>query len=111
MPVSKLRARLVSMAAELGIAIVGVDPASTSKWGAQYLQKPRTSTTRKTTRHAMRQLWRSAGAPGGTRPGGGQHRPLFTGANAVAPNAQHRSGRSGRSAEHESWQQDSPVQS
>lgn len=51
MPVSKLRARLVSMAAELGITIVGVDPASTSEWGAQHWQKPRTSKTRKTTRH------------------------------------------------------------
>ncbi|MEU6325672.1 IS200/IS605 family accessory protein TnpB-related protein, partial [Streptomyces sp. NPDC047009] len=34
MPVSKLRARLVSMAAELGIPIIAVDPAYTSRWGA-----------------------------------------------------------------------------
>ncbi|MFI1336117.1 IS200/IS605 family accessory protein TnpB-related protein [Streptomyces sp. NPDC020845] len=51
LPVSKLRARLVSMAAELGITIVVVDPAYTSKWGAQHWQKPLTSKTRKTTRH------------------------------------------------------------
>jgi IS605 OrfB family transposase len=51
MPVSKLRARLVSMAAELGIAIIAVDPAYTSKWGAQHWQKPLTSSNRKTTRH------------------------------------------------------------
>ncbi|MCX4693682.1 transposase [Streptomyces sp. NBC_01408] len=51
MPVYKLRARLVSMATELGITIVAVDPAYTSKWGAQHWQKPLTSNNRKTTRH------------------------------------------------------------
>ncbi|ADI09207.1 hypothetical protein SBI_06087 [Streptomyces bingchenggensis BCW-1] len=51
MPVSKLRVRLVSMAVELGITIVAVDPAYTSKWGAQHWQKPLTTKTRKTTRH------------------------------------------------------------
>jgi IS605 OrfB family transposase len=51
MPVSRLRSRLVSMAAELGIAIVAVDPAYTSRWGAQHWQKPLTTKTRKTTRH------------------------------------------------------------
>jgi len=51
MPVSKLRARLVSMAAELGITLVAVDPAYTSRWGAQHWQKPLTTTTRKPTRH------------------------------------------------------------
>ncbi|MFI1730564.1 IS200/IS605 family accessory protein TnpB-related protein [Streptomyces acidicola] len=51
MPVSRLRARLVSMAAELGITIVAVDPACTSRWGAQHWQKPLTTKNRKTTRH------------------------------------------------------------
>ncbi len=51
MPVARLRARLVSMAAELGITVVAVDPAYTSKWGARHWQKPLTSKTRKTTRH------------------------------------------------------------
>ncbi|MGI5134898.1 IS200/IS605 family accessory protein TnpB-related protein [Streptomyces sp. CA-106110] len=51
MPVSKLRARLVSMAAALGITIIAVDPTYTSRWGAQHWQKPLTHTTRKTTRH------------------------------------------------------------
>ncbi|MEU1594919.1 IS200/IS605 family accessory protein TnpB-related protein [Streptomyces sp. NPDC005708] len=51
MPVSKLRARLVSMAAELGIPIIAVDPAYTSRWGAQHWQKPLTHKNRKTTRH------------------------------------------------------------
>ncbi|WP_306186905.1 transposase [Streptomyces sp. MK5] len=51
MPTSRLRARLVSMAAELGITIVAVDPAYTSKWGAQHWQKSLTSTKRATTRH------------------------------------------------------------
>ncbi|MFE1290045.1 IS200/IS605 family accessory protein TnpB-related protein [Streptomyces sp. NPDC058751] len=51
MPIARLRARLVSMAADLGIPLVAVDPAYTSRWGAQHWQKPLTSTTRKTTRH------------------------------------------------------------
>ncbi|MEU5104147.1 IS200/IS605 family accessory protein TnpB-related protein [Streptomyces sp. NPDC021354] len=51
MPVSRLRSRLVSMAAELGITVVAVDPAYTSRWGTQHWQKPLTTRTRKTTRH------------------------------------------------------------
>ncbi|MGR3938142.1 IS200/IS605 family accessory protein TnpB-related protein [Streptomyces sp. BRA346] len=51
MPTTRLRARLVSMAAEFGITLVAVDPAYTSRWGAQHWHKPLTSTTRKTTRH------------------------------------------------------------
>ncbi|MFI5678747.1 IS200/IS605 family accessory protein TnpB-related protein [Streptomyces cellulosae] len=50
-PTAKLRARLVSMAAEQDIAIVSVDPAYTSRWGAQHWQKPLTSPRRKTSRH------------------------------------------------------------
>ncbi|GHB42992.1 transposase [Streptomyces spinoverrucosus] len=50
-PTSRLRARLVSMAAELGITIVAVDPAYTSKWGSQHWQRPLTSNNRKATRH------------------------------------------------------------
>ncbi|MBU3869998.1 IS200/IS605 family accessory protein TnpB-related protein, partial [Streptomyces sp. 4503] len=51
MPTSKLRARLVSMAAELGITVVAVDPAYTSRWGAQHWKKPLTGKNRKPTRH------------------------------------------------------------
>ncbi len=51
MPVARLRARLVSMAAELGITVVAVDPAYTSRWGAQHWQKPLTTAKRTTTRH------------------------------------------------------------
>ncbi|WP_327698412.1 transposase [Streptomyces sp. NBC_00459] len=51
MPTGKLRGRLSSMADQTGIAVIAVDPAYTSKWGAQHWQKPLTSTTRKTTRH------------------------------------------------------------
>ena len=51
MPTGRLRARLSSMAEASGIAIIAVDPAHTSKWGAQHWQAPLTSATRKTTRH------------------------------------------------------------
>jgi len=50
-PTSKLRSRLASMAAEVGIAIIAVDPAYTSKWGAEHWQKPMAAPNRKTTRH------------------------------------------------------------
>ncbi|WP_405529384.1 transposase [Streptomyces canus] len=50
-PTAKLKARLVSMAAEQDIAIVAVDPAYTSRWGAQHWQQPLTTKTRKISRH------------------------------------------------------------
>ncbi|MEV7858679.1 IS200/IS605 family accessory protein TnpB-related protein [Streptomyces hirsutus] len=51
LPTGRLRARLTSMADQTGITVVAVDPAYTSKWGAQHWQKPLTSSTRRTTRH------------------------------------------------------------
>ncbi|SCF97614.1 transposase, IS605 OrfB family, central region [Streptomyces sp. MnatMP-M27] len=51
MPTGRLRARLTSMADSTGITIIAVDPAYTSKWGAQHWQKPLTTKSRKTTRH------------------------------------------------------------
>ncbi|MFE2169575.1 IS200/IS605 family accessory protein TnpB-related protein [Streptomyces sp. NPDC059447] len=50
-PTSKLRARLASMAAEQNLAIVAVDPAYTSMWGAQHWQRPMAAPHRITTRH------------------------------------------------------------
>ncbi|WP_327123307.1 IS200/IS605 family accessory protein TnpB-related protein [Streptomyces sp. NBC_01727] len=51
MPTGKLKARLVSMAAEHGLSVVAVDPAYTSMWGAQHWQKPLTTPHRKMSRH------------------------------------------------------------
>lgn len=51
MPTGRLRARLASMADATGIAIIAVDPAYTSKWGAQHWQKPMGGPHRKTSRH------------------------------------------------------------
>ncbi|WP_329450434.1 IS200/IS605 family accessory protein TnpB-related protein [Streptomyces sp. NBC_01724] len=51
MPTAKLKARLVSMAAEHGLSVVAVDPAYTSLWGAQHWQKPLTTPHRKMSRH------------------------------------------------------------
>ncbi|WP_234336888.1 transposase [Streptomyces xylophagus] len=140
-PTGKLRARLTSMADQTGITIIAVDPAYTSKWGAQHWQKPLTHENRKTTRHdaaAVAIGRRAQGHPIRRRttpprahqsdvhghrtvqadrraPGREEPRPLLPGprtrsvppdrgANAGNQNAQHRSG---RSAENESWQQDS----
>ncbi|MEV0489300.1 IS200/IS605 family accessory protein TnpB-related protein [Streptomyces atratus] len=50
-PTGKLKARLVSMAAEHGLSIVAVDPAYTSMWGAQHWQKPLATPRRKMSRH------------------------------------------------------------
>ncbi|MGP8300269.1 IS200/IS605 family accessory protein TnpB-related protein [Streptomyces inhibens] len=50
-PTGKLKARLVSMASEMGLAIVAVDPAYTSQWGDQHWRKPLTSNKRNMTRH------------------------------------------------------------
>ncbi|UQT57812.1 transposase [Streptomyces durmitorensis] len=50
-PTTKLAARLASMATEQHITVIAVDPAYTSKWGAQHWQKPMCTPTRKTTRH------------------------------------------------------------
>lgn len=51
MPTGRLRARLVSMAAEQDLAIVVVDPAYTSMWGDEHWRKPLTSKTRTVSRH------------------------------------------------------------
>src|SRR5262249_33021011 len=50
-PTGRLRARLISMADQTAIAVVAVDPAYTSKWGAEHWQQPLQTPTRKTTRH------------------------------------------------------------
>ena len=141
MPTGKLHARLASMADATGIAVIAVDPAYTSRWGAQHWQKPLTTTIRKTTRHdaaavaigrraqghpirrrtapplqhrsdavGHRTVQAGPDVPGreGTRPRipGPRTRSVRPGrgVNAGNRNAQHRPG---RSAEHETWQQDS----
>jgi IS605 OrfB family transposase len=51
-PTAKFRNRLTSMAARRGIAIIVVDPAYTSKWGAQHWVKPlQQQTSERVTRH------------------------------------------------------------
>ncbi|WP_317619725.1 IS200/IS605 family accessory protein TnpB-related protein [Streptomyces akebiae] len=138
MPTGKLRARLASMADATGIAVIAVDPAYTSRWGAQHWQKPLTSTTTRHEAAAVAIGRRAQGHPIRRRttppphdrsdavghrtvqarpgvPGREEPRPRIPGprtrsvppgrgANAGNQNAQHRPG---RSAEHETWQQDS----
>jgi IS605 OrfB family transposase len=50
-PTGKVKARLVNMAAEHGLFLVAVDPAYTSKWGAEHWKTPLTSNKRAMTRH------------------------------------------------------------
>jgi hypothetical protein len=51
-PVARFRTRLTSMAARRGIAIIGVDAAYTSKWGAHHCAKPlQQQTSEPVTRH------------------------------------------------------------
>ena len=81
MPTGKLRARLASMADQTGIAVIAVDPAYTSRWGAQHWQKPLTTTTRRTTRHdaAAVAIGRRAQGHPIRREARGRHRPHSTG--------------------------------
>ncbi|MER5756554.1 IS200/IS605 family accessory protein TnpB-related protein [Streptomyces sp. NPDC002088] len=140
-PTARLKARLVAMAAEQDIAIVAVDPAYTSRWGAQHWQQPLTSSNRQVSRHDAASIAigrRALGHPIRRRTAPppahqsdeqghrtGQARPEIrrregprpripgprtrsvppgSGAKAGDQRAQHRSG---HTAEHESWQQDS----
>ncbi|WP_262401650.1 hypothetical protein [Actinomadura sp. CNU-125] len=50
-PTGRLKARLTSMAAEHGLAIVAVDPAYTSRWGAQHWREPMCTPAREVSRH------------------------------------------------------------
>ncbi len=50
-PTGKLRARLLSMCAETGIGVIAVDPAYTSRWGAEHWQKPLSTPRRPVSRH------------------------------------------------------------
>ncbi|MEV7028036.1 IS200/IS605 family accessory protein TnpB-related protein, partial [Kitasatospora sp. NPDC093558] len=91
-PTGRLRSRLVSMAAELDMVIVAVDPAYTSQWGAQYWQKPLATPTRKATRHDAASIAigrRALGHPI-RRPGGPPGRRL-----GEAPPPQHQSDAAG----------------
>ncbi len=51
LPTAKFRDRLVAMAANRNMWIVAVDPAYTSKWGAQHWQKPLSAPKHKISRH------------------------------------------------------------
>lgn len=48
LPTGRFRARLVQMATNAGLAVVAVDPAYTSKWGARYWQGPLSRTSSST---------------------------------------------------------------
>jgi hypothetical protein len=48
-PTARFRTRLVGMAHNRGLAVVSVDPAYTSRWGAQHWQAPLTVSHTKTT--------------------------------------------------------------
>jgi IS605 OrfB family transposase len=51
-PTAKFRSRLTAMAQSRGIAVIGVDPAYTSKWGAQHWATPlQQQTSDPVTRH------------------------------------------------------------
>jgi IS605 OrfB family transposase len=55
MPTAKFRDRLAGMAANCGISIIAVDPAYTSKWGAEHWTRPLTAQSKESnqplTRH------------------------------------------------------------
>ncbi|MGA3254948.1 MAG: hypothetical protein ABSD32_12620 [Mycobacterium sp.] len=51
-PTGRFRIRLIGMATGRGIAVIGIDPAYTSRWGAQHWRKPlQQQTSDPVTRH------------------------------------------------------------
>ncbi|MER5222173.1 IS200/IS605 family accessory protein TnpB-related protein [Streptomyces flaveus] len=93
-PTAKLKARLTSMAAEQDIAVVAVDPAYTSKWGAQHWQKPLTTPVRKMSRHDAASIAVGRRALGHLIRLGAPPRPLRHWGR-TAPPPQHRSDAAG----------------
>lgn len=51
MPTARFVARLVAMAHRAGLAVIVVDPAYTSRWGAQHWRRPTSTTRHRTSRH------------------------------------------------------------
>jgi hypothetical protein len=98
-PTRRFRNRLVQMAANRGIAVVAMDPAWTSRWGAAYWQKPLQARyrQRQITRHhaACVVLGRRAlGLPARRRPGvPAPHRRMEAAGMLPAGAASYRPGR------------------
>jgi IS605 OrfB family transposase len=103
MPTSRLRARLLAMTTETGIAVIAVDPAYTSRWGAQHWQKATSTTTRKTTRHEAAaiaigrralgyQIGRRTTPPGQHQTDAVRHRTVQAGSGTTGPEETHRPG-------------------
>ncbi|WP_435108636.1 IS200/IS605 family accessory protein TnpB-related protein [Nocardiopsis synnemataformans] len=102
-PTARLRSRLVSMAHTLGVSVMAVDPAYTSRWGAQHWQNPSPPNTGRSP-GTMRPASRSAGAPRATRSGDGRHRPHTTGVmvRGIGPPRPHRMALGARETAHPS---------
>ena len=67
-PTGKLRGRLVQMTANAGLSVIVVDPAYSSRWGAQHWLAPLREHHPKATGH-QRQRWCSGDAGSATGPG------------------------------------------
>ena len=50
-PTAKFKGRLVAMASRMGIAVIAVDPAYTSRWGEEHWKKPLSTEKREVSRH------------------------------------------------------------
>ena len=50
-PTAKFKTRLVAMASRMGIAVIAVDPAYTSKWGEEHWKKPLSTGKREVSPH------------------------------------------------------------
>ena len=84
-PTARFRARLISMAGRRGIAVIGVDAAYTSRWGAQHWRKPlqqQTSDPATVTAITGRRP-RSADVASAWRSGGGRRDPAPDSGRAV----------------------------
>ena len=75
-PTARFRTRLTGMASRRGIAVIGVDPAYTSRWGAQHWREPlQQQTSEPVTDGTMPRRPRSADVASDWRSGGGRQDP------------------------------------
>jgi hypothetical protein len=96
---AEVRIRLIGMATGRGIAVIGVDPAYTSRWGAQYWRKP---LQQQTSDPAAVTVHHGAAAAIGRRGLGLaiRRRPAGPARDSGRVRAHHRPGRKSRRAPH-----------
>ena len=74
-PTARFRDRLAGMAHHAGLSVIAVDPAYTSRWGAQHWLDPMKEQAHQLPDRAVPPRWSSADAVWAVRPGEGKTDP------------------------------------